>query len=72
MVSTQHTTRMMVSGMFLTLLSCRKGNLKERKDLNKKYPKGKIKIDATYVVSFKAGKGLKGALMEKQTSNLII
>ncbi len=32
---------------------------KKEKDLNKKYPKGKIKIDATYVVSFKAGKGLK-------------
>ena len=32
---------------------------KKTKDLNKKYPKGKIKIDATYVVSFKAGKGLK-------------
>lgn len=32
---------------------------KKEKDLNKKYPNGKIKIDATYVVSFKAGKGLK-------------
>lgn len=32
---------------------------KKEEDLNKKYPKGKIKIDATYVVSFKAGKGLK-------------
>ena len=32
---------------------------KKEKDLNKKYPEGKIKIDATYVVSFKAGKGLK-------------
>ena len=32
---------------------------KKEKDLNKKYKDGKIKIDATYVVSFKAGKGLK-------------
>ena len=32
---------------------------KKESDLNKKYKDGKIKIDATYVVSFKAGKGLK-------------
>lgn len=32
---------------------------KKEKDLDKKYPNGKIQIDATYVVSFKAGKGLK-------------
>lgn len=32
---------------------------KKEKDLNQKYPKGVIQIDATYVVSFKAGKGLK-------------
>ena len=32
---------------------------KKEKDLNSKYPEGKIKIDATYVVSFKAVKGLK-------------
>ena len=32
---------------------------KKEKDLNKKYPEGVIQIDATYVVSFKAGKGLK-------------
>lgn len=32
---------------------------KKESDLNGKYPNGVIQIDATYVVSFKAGKGLK-------------
>ena len=45
---------------------------KKEKDLNKKYPKGKIKIDATYVVSFKAGKGLKERAVRTRKSKQVI
>jgi len=38
---------------------------KKEKELSKKYKDGKIDIKATYVVSFKAGKGLKDRAEKK-------